>query len=101
MTQVADDVLNRVLAPNGNSIAMLVRHIGGNLTSRFTDFLTTDGEKPSRDRDGEFGDGSFTRSHVNQAWAGGWGVLEDTLASLSDVDLDARVSIRGEPMTAH
>lgn len=101
MAQVSDEALNRVLAPEGNSIAMLVRHIGGNLTSRFTDFLTTDGEKPSRDRDGEFGEGTFTRAHVNDAWTGGWSVLENTLKSLTDADLDTGVSIRGEPITVH
>ncbi|MEO6879289.1 MAG: DUF1572 family protein, partial [Gemmatimonadaceae bacterium] len=51
LVQVSDDNLNRVVAPNGNSIAMLVRHLGGNLQSRFTNFLTEDGEKPSRNRD--------------------------------------------------
>lgn len=101
MAQVSDDALNRVLAPDGNSIAMLVRHIGGNLTSRFTDFLTTDGEKPSRDRDGEFGDGTFTRAHVNDAWTSGWRVLENTLGTLTDADLEKGVSIRGEPLTVH
>ena len=58
MAQVSDEALNRVIAPEGNSIAMIVRHVGGNLVSRFTDFLTTDGEKPTRDRDGEFADGT-------------------------------------------
>ena len=101
MAQVPDEALNRVVAPEGNSIAMLVRHIGGNLTSRFTDFLTTDGEKPTRDRDGEFSDGSFTRTHVDDAWASGWGVLENTLGTLSDADLETGVSIRGEPITVH
>ena len=101
MAQVSDEALNRVLAPEGNSIAMLVRHIGGNLTSRFTDFLTSDGEKPSRDRDAEFGDGTFTRAHVNAAWTGGWSALENTLGSLTDADLEKGVSIRGEPITVH
>ena len=57
-----DDDLNRIFAKDGNSIAMLMRHVGGNLTSRFTDFLTSDLEKPWRDRDGEFTEGPFTRS---------------------------------------
>jgi len=101
MVQVSEEALNRVLAPEGNSIAMLVRHIGGNLTSRFTDFLTTDGEKPSRDRDGEFGDGTFSREHVNEAWTNGWSVVENTLNGLSDADLEKGVSIRGEAITVH
>ena len=54
MDQVPDDALNRIVAPDGNSIGMIVRHLSGNLTSRFTDFLSTDGEKPWRDRDSEF-----------------------------------------------
>src|SRR5438067_9737845 len=76
LAQVSDEALNRVLSPDGNSIATIVRHIGGNLVSRFTDFLTADGEKPWRNRDGEFAEGPFTRAEVDDAWTTGWGVAE-------------------------
>lgn len=101
MDQVSDAGLNRVLAPDGNSIAMLARHIGGNLKSRFTDFLVSDGEKPWRDRDSEFVDGTLTRTAVDEIWTSGWGVLERELAALSDDDLTKTVQIRGTPLTVH
>ena len=101
IAQVGDDALNRIVAPNGNSIAMLVRHISGNLTSRFTDFLTTDGEKPNRDRDNEFIEGSYTRAEIDAVWRKGWSVLESTVASLTQDDLLRQVSIRGQPLTVH
>jgi hypothetical protein len=101
MAQVPDDALNRAMATDGNSIAMLARHIGGNLISRFTNFLTEDGEKPWRNRDTEFDEGSFTRAHVEQAWAKGWSTLEAQLSSLTDVDLARTVTIRGQPLTVH
>lgn len=101
MDQVSDAGLNRVLAPDGNSIAMLARHVGGNLKSRFTDFLVSDGEKPWRDRDSEFADGTLTRMAVDEIWTSGWGVLERELATLSDDDLTKTVQIRGTPLTVH
>ena len=101
MDQVSDAGLNRVLAPDGNSIAMLARHIGGNLASRFTDFLVSDGEKPWRDRDSEFADGTLTRTAVDEIWTTGWGVLERELATLRDDDLTKTVQIRGTPLTVH
>ena len=83
-----------------NSIAINLKHVGGNLRSRFTDFLTTDGEKPDRDRDGEFviAPGE-TRADVEAAWARGWTVLEDTLASLTPDDLLRTIHVRGEAQT--
>jgi hypothetical protein len=101
MAQVSDEGLNQVLAPNGNSIATIVRHIGGNFVSRFTDFLTTDGEKPARDRDDEFSDGQFTRAQVDSAWKTGWTVLESTLAELTEDDLLHTVTIRGTELSVH
>ncbi len=101
IAQVSDDGLNRILAPNGNSIAMIVHHVGGNLASRFTDFLTTDGEKPWRDRDSEFADGPFTRTQVLQIWNNGFRALEAALASLTDADTTRTVTIRGVPLTVH
>src|SRR4051794_15887615 len=84
-----------------NPVALIVKHLAGNLTSRWADFLTTDGEKPTRDRDGEFvlTDGD-TREGLMAAWERGWGVLFDTLAALTDADLSATVTIRGEAHSA-
>ena len=101
IAQVNDEGLNRIIAPDGNSIAMLMRHVGGNLTSRFTDFLTSDGEKPWRHRDGEFVEGPFTRASAQEAWAAGWSVLERELGQLHDDDLARRITIRGESRTVH
>jgi hypothetical protein len=83
-----------------NSIAINLKHVGGNLRSRFTDFLTTDGEKPDRDRDGEFviAPGE-TRAEIEAAWARGWTVLEDALASLTPDDLLRTIHVRGEAQT--
>lgn len=101
IAQVPDDQLNRVLSRDGNSVAMLMRHVGGNLVSRFTDFLTSDGEKPWRDRDGEFFEGPFTRAEVQRLWETGWDALNDALSPLSDADLDGSVTVRGQSMTVH
>ncbi|HVX38583.1 MAG TPA: DUF1572 family protein [Gemmatimonadaceae bacterium] len=101
ISQISDDGLNRILAPNGNSVAMIVRHVGGNLVSRFTDFLTTDGEKPWRDRESEFFEGPFTRAEIVELWNNGFGALDAALGSLSDDDLARTVTIRGAPLTVH
>jgi hypothetical protein len=101
MEQVPDEALNRVLAPDGNSLAVLARHIGGNLVSRFTNFLTEDGEKPWRNRDSEFDAGTFTRAHLVDAWKTGWTVIESELARLTDPDLERFVTIRGQELTVH
>ena len=84
-----------------NHVALIVKHLAGNLASRWSDFLTTDGEKPTRDRDGEFVLGDVdTREALMAAWERGWGVLFDTLAGLTDADLSATVTIRGEAHSA-
>jgi uncharacterized damage-inducible protein DinB len=101
LAQLPDDALDRVPSPDGNSAAMIVRHLGGNLASRFTDFLTTDGEKPWRMRDAEFADATYTRAEVNEWWARGWDVLEGTLATLTDADLTRTVTIRQQPLSVH
>ena len=101
LVQVSDDNLNRVVAPNGNSIAMLVRHLGGNLQSRFTNFLTEDGEKPWRDRDEEFADRTYTRAEVDEVWNAGWAALEKALDDVGEDDLQSTVKIRGTPLTVH
>jgi hypothetical protein len=101
MAQISDDALNRLPAPDANSMAMIARHIGGNLASRFTDFLTSDGEKPWRDRDGEFADGPFTRAQVDDTWKKGWDVVARELGNVSDDDLGRTIQIRGVDLTVH
>ncbi len=99
LAQIPDDRLNRIPAPDGNSATMLVRHIEGNLRSRFTDFLATDGEKPWRERDREFEERERSRVEIEKLWAEGWSVLDGALAGLSDADLEREVTIRGKPLT--
>ena len=101
MAQVSDEDLNRIPVAEGNSIAMIARHVGGNLTSRFTDFLTSDGEKPTRDRDGEFSEGPFTRAEVEKMWKAGFDTVEREVGALTDADLEKQVTIRGVPLTVH
>jgi hypothetical protein len=100
LAQCSEEALNFVPAPELNSIAMIVRHLHGNLLSRCTDFLMTDGEKSWRDRSAEFSETTYTRVEVEQFWAEGWKVLEKSLASLSDEDLSTIVTIKGKSMTA-
>ena len=101
LAQVSDDALNRIPAADGNSIAMVVRHMGGNLASRFTNLLTEDGEKPWRDRDAEFETRPYTRAEVDALWAHGWDVVEREVAALTDAQLGATVHIRNQPLTVH
>jgi hypothetical protein len=96
MEQVADEQLFAVLDREGNSIAVIVKHMAGNMRSRWTDFLTTDGEKPTRDRDGEFVDPPATRKDLLAAWEDGWNRLFTALEPLTDTDLGRTVTIRGE-----
>lgn len=99
LAQVPDEALNRVPVPDGNSLAMLVRHLSGNLISRFTDFLTADGEKPWRHRDAEFEERPYSRAEVEQMWEEGWSVLESALGELTEADLGREVQIRGQAWT--
>jgi uncharacterized protein DUF1572 len=101
MAQVSDEALNRVVATDGNSIAMIVRHVSGNLVSRFTDFLTADGEKPSRDRDDEFAERIYSRDEVIRHWNAGFDVVSRELAKLTDPDLARAVQIRGIDLTVN
>lgn len=101
LAQVGDDTINRVLVEETNSIAMILRHVGGNLVSRFTDFLTTDGEKPWRNRDSEFQEVAYARSEAETFWREGWTILEETLAQLTPADLDRQVTIRGVALSVH
>jgi uncharacterized damage-inducible protein DinB len=96
MAQVNDEQLVAVLDGEMNSIAVIVKHMAGNMRSRWTNFLTTDGEKPDRDRDAEFVDPPATRDALLAFWEQGWKYLLDTLDSLSDEDLQRTVTIRGE-----
>ena len=95
--QVADEKLHVALDETTNSIAVIMKHVAGNLTSRWTDFLTTDGEKPWRNRDDEFVDSFGSRDELLDCWEHGWNVLLGTLKSLKAEDLGKTVSIRGEP----
>ena len=80
--QVPDDKLHTALDPNTNSVAVIMKHVAGNLLSRWTDFLTTDGEKPDRDRDNEFVvTPADTRESLRTAWEGGWTALFGSLSS--------------------
>lgn len=97
MAQVGDEQLFAELDCQSNSIAIIVKHIAGNMRSRWTDFLTTDGEKPWRDRDSEFEAPAASRAELMGQWNGGWAVLYAALEPLTDADLARTVTIRGEP----
>jgi len=100
LAQVTEEEFFRELDPESNSLAVLVKHMAGNLRSRFTDFLTSDGEKPDRNRDQEFEVAvGTTRKEALGAWEDGWKVLFDTLAALKPDDVMRKVTIRGEPHT--
>ena len=100
MAQLRDEDFFVTLDPESNSIAILVKHLAGNMRSRFTDFLTTDGEKPDRFRDREFELGpATTRAEVMKWWEGGWNVVLATIESLKPEDVMRTVTVRGEPHT--
>ena len=100
IAQVGDNDFARTLDAENNSIAIIVKHVSGNLRSRCTDFLTSDGEKPNRDRDGEFlltkGD---TRIRLLEDWASAWALLEQTVVALTPADVERTIYIRAEPQT--
>ena len=91
-----DDEYFRALDAESNSLAVIVKHVGGNLRSRWTRFLTTDGEKADRNRDSEFVTESDTRASLTELWEVGWNALVSTLESLTVTDFDKTVKIRGE-----
>jgi hypothetical protein len=97
MRQLDDADLHRADTNADNSIAVIVRHLAGNFVSRFTDFLTTDGEKPWRHRDAEFEEPGGSRADLLAVWDHGWEVLAGALGGLSDADLELRITIRGQP----
>ncbi|MGQ0814077.1 MAG: DUF1572 family protein [Gemmatimonadota bacterium] len=100
VAQLTDDEFMRVLGAEENSVAIVMKHVGGNLRSRWTDFLTADGEKPDRNRDGEFELQSESREAVTHIWETGFATLDASLAALTPADLLATVRIRSEPMPA-
>ena len=98
--QLNEQQLSTPLSKGGNSIAILVWHISGNLKSRYTDFLTSDGEKEWRDRDSEFVARNVTQKELAAKWNEGWDILYATLQQLDDSQLDATVMVRNMPQTA-
>jgi hypothetical protein len=97
--QVSDEQFFRQIDPESNSIAIIVKHIAGNLHSRWRDFLNSDGEKPNRDRDTEFELIEDTRDSLMQFWETGWQTLFDNIGPLTPDDFEKTVRIRGEPHT--
>lgn len=97
IAQIDDAALHAQLNPRQNSIATIIQHMAGNMFSRWTDFLTSDGEKPTRERDSEFVDRHLSRPELLRLWERGWTCLFDALSGLSDADLSRTVLIRDEP----
>jgi hypothetical protein len=100
MAQLKDEELFTAIDSESNSIAILVKHLSGNMRSRFTDFLTTDGEKPDRNRDQEFEvTAATTRADVMRWWEEGWARLFAAIEALKPEDVMRTVTVRGEPHT--
>ena len=97
--QVSDEEFFRAIDPESNSIALIMKHLAGNMRSRWTDFLTSDGEKPDRRRDSEFLIEGEDRPAIEEKWEAGWQALFDALAQLEPEDLMRHVQIRREPHT--
>jgi uncharacterized damage-inducible protein DinB len=97
IAQVADEQLAAVLDSEMTSIAQIVKHMAGNMKSRWTDFLITDGEKPDRNRDSEFEEPPSSRHALMEMWEQGWSCLFHALEPLTDADLSRTITIRGEP----
>ena len=99
MAQCPDEALFVSLDAESNSIALIVKHMSGNMRSRWMNFLTTDGEKPDRNRDSEFESPASSRAELMEQWERGWKYLFDALDPLTDADLTRTVTIRTEPHT--
>ncbi|HUF76777.1 MAG TPA: DUF1572 family protein [Longimicrobiales bacterium] len=99
IAQLGPDQLVVRASPESLSIATIVWHVAGNLTSRFTDFLTSDGEKPWRNRESEFEERNVGRKELLEKWESGWGVLLTALESLDDGAIERGVTVRGVPLT--
>src|SRR5215212_6531725 len=95
--QVSEEQITQALDPESNSIATIVKHIAGNMRSRWRDFLTTDGEKPDRDRDSEFERPPATRDELLRMWEDGWRYVFAAIEPLTEADLARTITIRGEP----
>lgn len=93
--QVSVEDLHKTLAPDTLSLALIIQHMANNMKSRWTDFLTTDGEKPDRNRDAEFEDQQLSREELMEVWDERWQLLDDVLANLTPDDLGKNVMIRG------
>lgn len=99
LEQLTDEQINAPGAGGNSSVAVIVQHVAGNLRSRFTDFLTTDGEKPDRNRDGEFEEPGLTCAAARALWERGFAAALRALAELNDADLARTVTVRTEPCT--
>ena len=100
MAQIDDRQFFAAIDPDANSIALIVKHVSGNMRSRWTDFLSSDGEKPDRDRDTEFErSAADTREAILAQWEAGWELLFSAIAALGPEDLGRTVTIRNEPHT--
>src|SRR4051812_3763062 len=98
MQQLSDEQLFETFDAESNSVAVIVKHLSGNMLSRWSDFLTSDGEKPTRNRDGEFEGGDIqSRAQIMQLWEEGWRVLFSALEPLHEQDLSRTITIRSEP----
>jgi uncharacterized protein DUF1572 len=97
MAQCPDEALFTTLDAESNSIAIIVKHLAGNMRSRWSDFLTTDGEKPDRNRDTEFEEPPKTRAELVELWERGWKYVFDALQPLTDADMGRTITIRNEP----
>lgn len=96
LAQLSDEQLFIVLDNESNSIALIVKHLTGNMRSRFTDFLTSDGEKPGRDRDAEFEDPPASRAELMARWEEGWQCVFTAVEPITEEDLRRSITIRGE-----
>lgn len=101
IAQLSDEQLEAKIDPEANSVAILMRHMAGNMRSRWVNFLTSDGEKPDRMRDREFEDVPHTRAELNAEWEHGWQCVFDAITPLADADLQRTVMIRGEPHSVY
>lgn len=101
LDQVADERLSAAGPAGGNSLATIAWHLSGNLRSRFTAFLTEDGEKPWRNREDEFAARVVSRAELRAHWTAGWAALYDALNALADADVTRTVTIRGQSLPVH
>ncbi|CAM3960445.1 DUF1572 family protein [Mesobacillus zeae] len=96
LEQLCTEELHWTFNQESNSIAVIVKHVGGNLVSRWTDFLHSDGEKPNRNREEEFIDSLLSKQEIIDAWEHGWTVLFESISGLKEEDLQKTIKIRGE-----